>query len=143
MTIKIVKLEPDALAPVYAHAGDAGLDFYAYEGLFLKPMERVAVRTGIKMEIPDGYVGLVWDKSGRALHDGLHTLAGVVDATYRGEIRIVVTNLTEEPIEIKKGTKLAQMLIQRVEHALLEEVREVSDTKRGEGAFGSTEYSGA
>lgn len=143
MNLKVVKLHNDAILPSYAHPGDAGLDFYAYEGLFLKPMERVAVRTGIKMEIPEGYVGLVWDKSGRALRDGLHTLAGVVDATYRGEIQIVITNLTEEPIEIKKGMKLAQMLIQRVEHAQLEEVRELSDTKRGEGAFGSTEPSGA
>lgn len=138
MELKIVKLYQDAVLPTYAHPGDAGLDLYSYEDYVLRPWERRGVSTGIKMEIPVGFVGLVWDKSGRALREGLHTLAGVVDAGYRGEIQVVLENLGNSPIEIKKGTKLAQMLIQAVEQATILEARELSDTSRGEGAFGST-----
>jgi dUTP pyrophosphatase len=98
----------------------------------------VRVKTGIALELPVGYVGLIWDKSGLAANHGLKTMAGVLDAGYRGELQIVVTNLSKEIYSIKKHDKVAQMLIQRIESPELIEVDELSDTSRGEGGFGST-----
>lgn len=138
MNICIKKLYPDSRLPTYAHSDDAGMDMYAHENVTLAPGERHAVTTGIAMAIPEEYVGLVWDKSGRALHDGLTTLAGVVDASYRGEIQIVLLNCTDKPVMISFGEKIAQLLIQPVLHAVLEEVDELPQTSRGTGGFGST-----
>ena len=138
MKIKILKINSEAIIPNYAKVGDAGLDFYSVENVVLKPMERKAIRTGIKMEIPEGYVGLVWDKSGIAANSGIKTMAGVIDAGYRGEIKIVLINLSNQDFEIKKGQKIAQMLIQKIEHPKIEIVEFLSESGRGEGGFGST-----
>ena len=89
------------------------------------------------MAIPQGHVGLVWDKSGISLK-GIHRLAGVVDAGYRGEVRVVMVNLGTEPFEIKPGMKIAQMLIQPVEAPTIVESDTLDDTSRGAGGFGST-----
>lgn len=138
MNISVKKLYADSRLPTYAHPHDAGMDLYAHEHVTLAPGERHAVTTGIAMAIPEGYVGLVWDKSGRALHDGLTTLAGVVDASYRGEIHIVLLNCADKPVMICSGEKIAQLVIQPVVHVALEEADELSETLRGEGGFGST-----
>ena len=90
------------------------------------------------MELPEGFVGLVWDKSGLAIKNGIKTMAGVIDSGYRGEIGIVLANLSDQDFKIEKGQKIAQMLIQKVEWAEIEEVKELSKTKRGDGGFGST-----
>lgn len=137
MKLKIQKLE-DVPAPAYAKEGDAGLDFYSAEEIVLKPGERAAVRTGLKIAVPDGYVGLIWDKSGLALNNGIKTMAGVVDTGYRGEIKIVLINLGKEEFVIKKNSKIAQMIIQKVERVEIEEVDFLDETARGEGGFGST-----
>ena len=137
MDIKIKKITPEAKAPAYAHPGDAGMDLFACADMSLAPGETKPVPTGIQMAIPQGYVGLVWDKSGISLK-GVHRLAGVVDAGYRGEVRVVMVNLGTEPFEIKSGMKIAQMLIQPVEAPTIVESDTLDDTSRGAGGFGST-----
>jgi dUTP pyrophosphatase len=137
MELKVKRLSPDAKLPVHVHPGDAGFDLFASAGLTLGPGEVKPVPTGIALAIPRGFVGLIWDKSGISLK-GVHKLAGVVDAGYRGEVRVVMINLGREPYEIKAGMKIAQMLIQPVREAEIVEADSLDDTPRGEGGFGST-----
>ncbi|MCK5466307.1 dUTP diphosphatase [Candidatus Parcubacteria bacterium] len=138
MKIKIQKIG-DAKIPNYAHEGDAGLDIYsAEENYILKSGERKGFLTGIKMEIPSGYVGLIWDKSGLASKHGIKTMAGVIDSSYRGEVAIVLINLGSENYLIEKNTKIAQILIQKAEYAETEEVENLDKTERGDRGFGST-----
>lgn len=138
MHLNIKKLHPDAKIPTYAHYGDAGFDLFATETVTIPVGARVLVGTGIAMEIPDGYVGLIWDKSGLSIKHGLKNLGGVIDAGYRGEIKAGVVNLSDEDYTVVVGHKVAQMLIQKVERAEIVEVDELSDTTRGHGGFGST-----
>ena len=138
MLIKFQKILAEAIIPHYAHQGDAGMDIFSAEEAVIKAGERKNVRTGVKMEMPEGFVGLVWDKSGLALKNGIKTMAGVIDACYRGEIGIVLVNLSDQDYKVEKGQKIAQMLIQKAERAEIEEARELSETKRGDGGFGST-----
>lgn len=138
MELKIKKLNAKAKVPSYAHAGDAGFDLFAVDEVIIPAGERALAGTGIAMEIPDGYVGLVWDKSGLSNNHGLKTLGGVVDAGYRGEVKVGIINLGASDYTIVAGHKIAQMLIQKVEHVEIKEVAELSGTTRGEGGFGST-----
>lgn len=138
MKLQVKKLVPEAKLPIRAHSDDAGLDLYSVEEYVLAPSERRAVKTGIAVAIPSGYVGLVWDKSGLAAKAGLKTMGGVIDAAYRGEIMVIVDNLSDTPYEIEKGSKIAQLLIQKIELSEVYEVSELDDTTRGEGGFGST-----
>ncbi|MDP2749274.1 MAG: dUTP diphosphatase [Nanoarchaeota archaeon] len=137
MKVKIQKSRPDAIIPKYSHVGDAGFDLYACEDIVLNSFERALVPTGIRLAIPEGHVGLIWDKSGLASKNGLKTMGGVVDSGYRGEIGILVKNLGKDPIQIKKQTKVAQMLIQPIVRVDFEET-DLDDTARGERGFGST-----
>ncbi len=137
MKIKIKKLHPDAIVPKYAHTGDAGMDLFSVEDLILKPNYRAKVKTGISIELPKGYVSLIWDKSGIA-SKGIKTMGGVIDCGYRGEYIVVLVNLSSENYEIKKGQKIAQVLIQKVENPKIEIVEELSSTSRGDGGFGSS-----
>ena len=138
MTVKIKKLYADAILPTYAHPDDAGMDLYSHEEVTLNPQQCKSISTGIAMAIPSGYVGLIWDKSGLALNYGLKIMAGVVDAGYRGEIKIVLHNLSEAPYTVEKGAKIAQMLIQPVSLEEIVEVEDLDDTSRGEKGFGSS-----
>lgn len=138
MNIKVKKLHPDAIIPHIAHVGDAGCDLFATESVTLYPGERGQVPTGLALELPLGYVSLIWDKSGISHKGGIKTLGGVIDSGYRGEIMIGVINLGNEAYTFEKGHKVAQMLIQKIETPTFEEVIELSDTSRGEGGFGST-----
>jgi dUTP pyrophosphatase len=138
MQLFIKKLHPDAIIPKYALPGDAGMDLYASETIVLRPGERGLIPTGIAMAIPAGHVALVWDKSGPPLKTGLHTLAGVIDETYRGELKIVAINHGNETITLEKGKKVAQLLIQPIVQPHVQEVLELGDTIRGSGGFGST-----
>ncbi|NQV93180.1 dUTP diphosphatase [Candidatus Kaiserbacteria bacterium] len=135
--IKIKKLNPDAKIPYYAQEGDAGMDMCSIEDLVLKPGERRVIGTGLSIELPEGFVSLIWDKSGIA-SKGIKKMGGVIEHTYRGEYKVVLVNLSSEDYEIKKGQKIAQLLIQPIETVEIEEVEELSETKRGEGGFGST-----
>ena len=138
MTIKIKKVDSEAKLPNYAHPGDAGMDFFSNEEVFLKPGERRLISTGISMAIPEGYVGLMCDKSGIASKFGIKSMAGVIDAGYRGEVKILLHNLSKYDFQIEKGMKIAQMLIQPVEQKQLIEVDSLEETERNEGGFGST-----
>jgi len=96
------------------------------------------IPTGIALAIPSGYVGLIWDKSGIATNHGLKTMAGVIDSGYRGEVKILIHNLSNQPYTVQAGTKIAQMLIQPVVQNEIIEVKDLDDTSRGERGFGST-----
>jgi len=138
MDLRIAKLHNDAIIPSYAHHNDAGMDLCSVEPVTVQPNERAQIGTGIAMEIPDGYVGLIWDKSGLSHKQGIKTLGGVVDAGYRGEIKIGVINLGNEAYTFEAGHKVAQMLIQKVEQPTIVIVDTLTDSVRGDGAFGST-----
>jgi dUTP pyrophosphatase len=140
MQIRIKKLYPDAIVPKSQRPGDAGLDLYSYEDFELQPGERHAFKTGVVMEIPDGLVGLIWDRSGLAVKHGITTLAGVVDASYRGEIMVAILNASAENYVVKKGDRIAQMLIQRYKSVELVESEELSDSARGANWSGSSGY---
>ncbi len=137
MILKVKKLNPEAKIPSYAHKGDAGLDLFSIEDFVLKPGERKLVSTGISTELEEGYVALIWDKSGIAAK-GIKTMGGVIDCHYRGEYKVVMLNTSSQDYEIKKGQKIAQLLIQPIIDAEIKEVSELSETERGSGAFGST-----
>lgn len=138
MQIRVKKLDPTLPDLQYAKAGDAGLDLYASKRTVLTPGVQTAVPSGVALEIPAGYVGLIWDKSGLSIKYGLKTLGGVVDSGYRGEVMIGMINLSDTEHIFEKGDKVAQMLIQKVEHATFEVVDELSDTERGATGFGSS-----
>lgn len=138
MEIKFKKINPSAKLPSFAHPGDAGMDIFALERTVLKPMERVAVKTGISMEFPAGYVALVWDKSSLSIRDGLKTLGGVIDSGYRGEVLIGMINLSDKEYVFEVGHKVAQILMQKIENPILVEVSDLSETARGHGTQGST-----
>lgn len=124
--------------PSFAHSYDAGMDLYALEDTEILPMQTARIRSGLAMEIPEGYAGLCWDKSGVSTNHKIKTLAGVIDSGYRGEVLMGVINLGSEPYTFKKGEKVLQMLIQKVEQPEIVETEELSDSSRGEGGFGST-----
>ena len=138
MQIRIKKLDSSLPDLGYAKAGDAGLDLYARERTVLAPGVQTAIATGVAIEIPEGYVGLVWDKSGLSIRHGLKTLGGVVDSGYRGEVMVGMINLSTTPYTFEKGDKVAQVLIQKFEHATFEVVDELSGTERGATGFGSS-----
>lgn len=137
MKLEVQRVHPQAKLPVTGHPGDAGMDLFSCVEESIAPGEIKAVPTGIRLAVPRGYVGLIWDKSGLSLQ-GVHRLAGVVDAGYRGEVRVVLANLGREIFRIKAGMKVAQLLVQPVLSVEIEEVKELGNTPRGEGGFGST-----
>jgi dUTP pyrophosphatase len=128
--------------PHYATPGSAGLDLLAaIEGeMVLAPGKRAAVPAGIAIELPQGYEAQVRPRSGLALNHGITCLntPGTIDSDYRGEIKVILVNLGEEPFRITRGMKIAQMVIARHEQAVLFEVDALSDSERGAGGFGST-----
>ena len=136
--VKIQRIHPDVEMPKYAHQGDAAFDLRSYEEGAIKPGERGIFKTGLIAAIPEGYVGLIWDRSGLAAKNSIHVLAGVIDSGYRGEIGIVLKNLGCEEFKVTKNMRIAQMLIQPVATANLTEVENHDETNRGEGGFGST-----
>ena len=138
MQIKIKRLLTEAIIPSYAHYDDAGLDLFSTEDVLVKIDQRIQVSTGIAIEISEGHVGLIWDKSGLSHKYGLKTLGGVIDSSYRGEIKVGIINLGDEDYKIEKGHKIAQMIIQQKITADILEVDELEESKRGVGAFGST-----
>jgi len=137
MELKVKRIHPDARLPLYQHQGDAGLDLFSAVDDVVKAGEVKPIPTGIKVAVPEGHVALVWDKSGISLK-GIHRLAGVVDSGYRGEVRVVLANLGNEPFVIEKGMKIAQLLIQPVTRVEVVETENLEETSRGENGFGST-----
>ena len=139
--VKIVNKSPHPL-PHYATAGAAGMDVRAHlsEPVTLKPLERTLIPTGLFMEIPEGYEIQVRPRSGLAIRQGLTCLnsPGTIDSDYRGEIKIILVNLSAEPAIIYGGDRVAQLVVQKVEQAAWQEVALLPLTDRNEGGFGST-----
>lgn len=139
--LPVVRLDPDMPLPSYAHPGDAGLDLRAAADVTLAPFERALIPTGIAIAIPEGHAGFVQPRSGLALRDGLSfpNTPGLIDSHYRGEIKIVAINLDPTtPIEILRGERVGQLVVQAVAHCVPVDMAELDDTARGEGGFGST-----
>jgi dUTP pyrophosphatase len=132
-----VRFEGSGAAPEYATTGAAGADLRASEPVTLPPGARVAVPTGLHLELPPGHVGLVWPRSGLAVRHGIDTLAGVIDSDYRGEVTVVLVNHGDAPVTIVAGDRIAQLLIQPVVRARFRRGT-VAETARAAGGFGST-----
>jgi dUTP pyrophosphatase len=141
LAVQLKMLDAGLEAPSYAHPGDAGADLRAREDVVLEPGERRLVPTGVSIALPNGYVALIHPRSGLATKHGLTVVnaPGTVDAGYRGEIAVTLLNTDrDKAIELRRGDRIAQMVIQRVEYAQFVAVTELSDSVRGDGGFGST-----
>lgn len=141
LRIRCVQVHTDLPLPSFAHYGDAGADLVSADTLTLKPGERAAVATGLSLEIPNGYVGLIHPRSGLALKHGISMVntPGTIDAGFRGEIKVILINHDQETdFLINRGDRIAQLVIQKVERAIFEKVEALGETARGQGGFGST-----
>jgi dUTP pyrophosphatase len=136
-TLQILRVNPKAVLPTRTHVDDAGLDLYNLEDFRLEPGEGRAIKTGIALAIPKGYVGLVADRSSLGKR-GLKTAGGVIDAGYRGEIHIVLWNISREIFELKHGERLAQLLLIPIATPAVQEVTSLDETARGAKGFGSS-----
>ena len=156
-TVKIVRIAPDVVMPTKAHDTDAGFDLYAYcpnasfyswesgcqlnvKGVKVRPNETYKFHTGIKLAIPDGYWGGIYARSGLATKCGLRpaNCVGVIDSSYRGEIIVAIHNDSNETQLVHNGDRIAQLVIQKVEPTVFEEVSELDETSRGESGFGGS-----
>ena len=139
--VLITRLDPELPLPRYAKGGDAGADIVSRIDITLAPGERALVPTGIAIALPDGYVALVHPRSGLAIKHGVTMVnaPGTVDAGYRGELQIILINHDKsEPVSFKRGDRIAQLVIQKVERAEFIEVQDLPGSGRGTGGFGST-----
>jgi dUTP pyrophosphatase len=138
--LDVRRLDPDLPLPTYAHPGDAGLDLHAADTTTLQPGQRALVPCGIAIAIPDGHVGLVHPRSGLAVDHGLTLLnaPGTIDAGYRGEVKVLLINHGDTPVEIRHGQRVAQLLLLPVAAVDVREVDRLDVTSRGSGGFGST-----
>ena len=139
--ILLRRLDEQVPLPSYAHPGDAGADLTTTVDVVLQPGERAMVPTGISIALPTGYVALVHPRSGLAARCGISIVnaPGTVDAGYRGEIKVLLINLDPaEPVKLVRGDRIAQLVVQKFEHALFVEVDRLPESRRGEGGYGST-----
>jgi dUTP pyrophosphatase len=139
--VLITRLDPDVPLPAYSHPGDAGADLVTTVDVHLAPGERALVPTGISIALPDGYVALVHPRSGLAARFGVSIVnaPGTVDAGYRGEITVLLVNLDpRDPVDLRRGDRVAQLLVQQVERARFVEVDRLPGSARGAGGYGST-----
>ena len=141
LAVDVVRLDTGLPLPAYAHPGDAGADLLTTVDVSLEPGERALVPTGVAIALPEGYVALVHPRSGLAARHGLSIVnsPGTIDAGYRGEIKVMLINHDRTlPIELRRGDRIAQLVIQRFERARFVEVGELPDSVRGSGGYGST-----
>ncbi len=138
MILKVKKIEKDAKLPAYAKDGDAGMDIFALEKTVAVRGKITKIRTGISIELQDGFVGLCWDKSGLSMNNGIKVLAGVIDSGFRGELVLGVVNLGLDDYVFEKGHKVMQMIVQPYIYCNIIEVDSLSDSKRGQTGFGSS-----
>jgi dUTP pyrophosphatase len=139
--ILITRTDPDLPLPAYAHPGDAGADLVTTLDVHLEPGERALVPTGVAIALPDGYVALVHPRSGLAARFGVSIVnaPGTVDAGYRGEISVLLVNLDpRDPVDLSRGDRIAQLVVQRFEKARFVEVERLPGSARGDGGYGST-----
>lgn len=141
MKVLVTRLDPNLPLPTYAKPGDAGADLYSRIDIELSPMQRALVPTGLAIALPPGFAGFIHPRSGRAAKEGLSMVnaPGTIDAGYRGEIQVVLINLdSEKKITIKRGERIAQLVIKEVSQAEFVEVEQLPGTSRGEAGFGSS-----
>jgi dUTP pyrophosphatase len=139
--VLISRLDAGVPIPSYARPGDAGADLVTTSDVDIAPGERAVVGTGVAIALPDGYAAFVHPRSGLAARAGLSVVntPGTIDSGYRGEIKICLINHDlREPIRLRRGDRIAQLVVQKVEHAVFQEVEELSDSARGAGGYGST-----
>nr|WP_225955340.1 dUTP diphosphatase [Kibdelosporangium phytohabitans] len=137
----ISRLDPGVPIPSYARPGDAGADLVTTSDVDIEPGERVVVGTGVAIALPDGFAAFVHPRSGLAARAGLSVVntPGTIDSGYRGEIKVCLINHDpREPIRLRRGDRIAQLVVQRVEHAVFQEVEDLGDSARGAGGYGST-----
>jgi dUTP pyrophosphatase len=141
MDLPVLKLNPAAILPTRGHPGDAGLDLYSIEGAHIGPGERWGIGTGIAVEIPEGHAGLVLPRSGLAREHGISLVngPGLIDAGYRGEVRVLLLNTDPaETVRIEAGTRIAQLVLTPIVLAAPVEATALGESARGDGGFGST-----
>ncbi len=142
MLVKIKKISENAIIPTYGTEFSAGADIYALleNDIEIKPNETVMIKTGLQMEIPEGYAGFIYPRSGISVKRGLAPAnkVGVIDSDYRGEVMVALHNHSTIAQKVEKGERIAQLIIAPYVHAIFEEADELDDTVRGEGGFGST-----
>lgn len=136
--IRFKRLDPRAELPTRGSAAAAGLDIYLIEELTIKPGQRALGRTGLAVSIPEGYYGRLAPRSGLAIREGLDTLAGVIDADYRGEIGCLLYNAGDATINLPAGSKICQLIVEKILTPTPVWADEISETDRGSGGFGST-----
>ena len=142
--VKFVKLNNLAITPTRQKIGDAGYDLYATENVRVKPMSRALVSTGLSIEVPEGYYARIAPRSGLAVKNGIDVLAGVVDSSYRGEVKVLVINNTDDDYTILEGDKIAQLIMERCANAEIDiccdsdSDDDLDQTSRGNKGFGST-----
>ena len=140
MTLRVEKLHPDAVIPTRTSPHSVGYDLYSMEDITVPSMDRRIVSTGVCATLPPGVYGRIAPRSGMTLKYGIQTGAGVVDPDFTGELVVVLFNFGSEDFEIKRGNRIAQMILERCETPLIEEVIELTETERGDNGFG---WSGA
>lgn len=135
-----ITLTPQGKSPIYATDGAAGADIFAAEDIFLAPMERILAKTGLRIAVPPGFEAQIRPRSGLAFKHGISMVntPGTIDSDYRGEVGILLINLGSEPVELKSGERIAQMVICPVCQADFELAAELPESERGSGGFGST-----
>ncbi|PPK64643.1 dUTP diphosphatase [Actinokineospora auranticolor] len=139
--VLLTRLDPGVPLPAYARPGDAGADLVTTTDVVIAPGERVVVGTGVAVALPEGFAGFVHPRSGLAARSGLSVVntPGTIDSGYRGEIMVCLINHDpREPISLRRGDRIAQLVVQRVEHAVFREVTELGTSRRGTGGYGST-----
>jgi dUTP pyrophosphatase len=140
-SLRVVRLDPQAILPTRAYADDAGLDLYSLEAVALGPGERAGVRTGVAVEVPAGYAGLVLPRSGLAARHGIALVnaPGLIDAGYRGELTVLLLNTDRgEVCRLAPGDRIAQLVLTPIATPHVVEVEQLSDSDRGAGGFGSS-----
>ena len=138
MSLKIKKLDENAIIPTRGSPNAAGLDLYSNESLYFAPGDRVFVRTGIAIQLHHHTYGRVAPRSGLALKHGIDVLAGVIDSDYRGEVGVMLINCGHHYCYIEKGDRIAQLIVEKIELPNVIEVEELDETERSEGGYGST-----
>jgi dUTP pyrophosphatase len=137
--MKIKLLATNAKAPVRANDCAAGYDLYSSCDALIYPQERMLIKTGISIEIPEGYYGRIAPRSGLALKNGIDIMAGVIDSDYRGDLGVIIYNTDKDkPFHIKIGDRIAQIVFEKYYNFDIEVSDEISETTRGDGGFGST-----
>ena len=136
--LRVKKLVQDAIIPTRGSGGAVGYDLYSVDEVVLSPSQRTLVGTGVAVVLPMKVYGRVAPRSGLTVKHGIHVGAGVIDPDYTGEIKVALFNLGDGPFEVKKGDRIAQLILERCETPYVREITEISETERGDGGFGST-----